>query len=305
MTGGAVICYRKKTISGKMATGFVKMAGFTPIWMRLSGVRAFTTSAPLRASSATAVAVNDGAKKEIQLSEEERLTALKPLMPTGEVTIHEFPERDLVNFPRPEMAVYGGRTRLGFIPEEWFDFFHKKTGVTGPYVFGVGLITTLLSKELWVVEHEFPLIPPMIFLVWLAMTKGGPVLAKVADKELDEYEEELIAIQEDSIVALQEDIKQEEKSQWMAKGQGLLFEAKREAVRLQLEAEYRRRQMEVYRDVKKRLDYQIEIQNARRSVEQRHMINWIVGNVLKSIDEKQEKRNIDQCIENLKKLSSA
>ena len=191
-----------------MSAGLVKIAGMSPVWMRLSGAssRTLSTSSPLRAA-ASAVAVVDGAKKEVTLTEEEILTALPPLMPTGEVTIHEFPERDLVNFPRPVMPLYGGRTRLGFIPEEWFDFFYKKTGVTGPYVFGVGLITTLLSKELWVVEHEFPLIPPMIALTYLAMTKAGPAIAAMADKEIDKDEEQMIQAQENNIVAKQTDIK--------------------------------------------------------------------------------------------------
>ena len=185
-----------------------------------------------------------------------------------------------------------------------FDFFYKKTGVSGPYVFGAGLLTTLLSKEIFVVEHEFPLIPPIIFLIWLAMTKGGPMLSAFLDKEIDKEEENLISIQEDKIVEVQDQIEEEEKGQWMAKGQSMLFEAKRENVALQLEAEYRKRQMDVYNDIKRRLDYQVEIQNTRRGVERRHMINWIISNVLKSMDEKQEKQNIDQCINNLSKLST-
>jgi F-type H+-transporting ATPase subunit b len=290
-----------------MVNGVVKILGLGQLGMRLVGSssRTLTTSAPLKAATANAVVATKDSKKQVSRTEEEILTALPPLQPSGEVTIHEHRDRDLVNFPRPQMALYGGRTRLGLVPEEWFDFFYKKTGVSGPYVFGAGLITTLLSKELWVVEHEFPLIPPMILIIYLAMTKAGPKLAAYLDKAIDKSEEELISVQENSIINLQEEIKEEEKSQWMAKGQSLLFEAKRENVRLQLEAEYRRRQMEIYMDVKRRLDYQIEIQNARRGVEQRHMVNWIVNNVIKSIDDKQEKQNIDQCIANLKNLSSA
>lgn len=181
----------------------------------------------------------------------------------------------------------------------------RGVSLTGPYVFGIGLVTTLLSKELWVMEHEFPLIPPMIFLSWIAVKKLGPGLAKALDKHIDDGEEAFIQLQEGNIKRIQDTINSEEKSQWMAKGQSSLFEAKRENVQLQLEAEYRRRLMEVYKDIKKRLDYQIEIQNTRRRVEQRHMINWITNNVINSIDEQQENKNIDQCISNLKRLATA
>lgn len=74
---------------------------------------------------------------------------------------------------------------MGFIPEEWFQFFHKKTGVTGPYVFGVTLTTYLVSKEIYVMEHEY-YNGLSILLIWIFMVKKfGPPLAKYLDKEID------------------------------------------------------------------------------------------------------------------------
>ena len=112
-----------------MAVAF-KVVTMGPLFARLSksSVRTLLTSSPSHAAAATAATTStssvpavadESTKKIVAMTAEEELMALPPLMPTGEVTIHEHPDRDLINFPRPQMPLYGGRTRLGFLPEEW------------------------------------------------------------------------------------------------------------------------------------------------------------------------------------------
>lgn len=102
----------------------------------------------------------------------------KPLM-----AYKEGPERDVANFPRPKRLINPSPVRIGFIPDSWFKFFYPKTGVTGPYVFGVGFTTYLLSKEIWVLEHEFWTGVSLIMMVVFAAKKFGPQIGSYLESE--------------------------------------------------------------------------------------------------------------------------
>ncbi|EFA07499.1 ATP synthase subunit b, mitochondrial [Tribolium castaneum] len=195
-----------------------------------------------------------------------------------------------------------GKVRMGFIPDEWFTFFYKKTGVTGPYTFGFTLSTYLISKEIYVMEHEF-YNGLSLAIMWIAGIKLlGPKLAKALDKEIDNYEAEWNESRVQDKETLQNAIEDEKKNQWRMEGQTMLVQAKRENVALQLEAAYRERLLEAYTQVKKRLDYQVEKQNIERRIAQKNLVDWVVRKVKASITPDQEKQNIDNCIATLGNL---
>lgn len=207
-------------------------------------------------------------------------------------------ERDEVNFPRPVRGE-PGKVRMGFLPEEWFQMFHKKTGVTGPYVLGTGLITYLCSKEIYVLEHEYWTGTTILIMMIVAHKKFGPTIAAYLDKEIDALEDAYSQDRKDKRSAMEEEIAHEKLEQWRADGTTLLMAAKRENILLQLEAAYRERVAQTYQEVKRRLDYQVETTNVDRRITQKHMVSWIVNNVLKSITPDQEKETINKCISDL------
>ena len=77
-----------------------------------------------------------------------------------------------------------------------------------------------------------------------------------------------------------------------------------EIVGLQLEVEYRARLNEAVVQVKKRLDYQVEVNNILRGMEQKHMVDWIISSVKKSITPAQEEAALKKCLVDLKALAS-
>jgi len=215
------------------------------------------------------------------------------------------PERDTKNFPIPKMPDANPPVRLGFIPDSWFQFFYEKTGVTGPYVFGAGLITFLLSKEIWVVEHSFTEFVGFWIAMGIIVKKYGHKIGAALDKSGDEYNEKYWNVPlKEAKASAQEVIDSTKKDIWRQEGQSMLFDAKKENVDLQLEAIYRQRLAEVHSAVKKKLDYQMDLENASRRFEQKHMANWIVSNVVKSITPQQEKESIKKCLTDLKAIAA-
>ena len=55
--------------------------------------------------------------------------------------------------------------------------------------------------------------------------------------------------------------------------------------------------------VKRKLDYQVELLTVMKRAEQKHMVDWIISNVRKSITAKQEDEALRKCIADLKAMA--
>jgi len=172
-------------------------------------------------------------------------------------------------------------------------------------MFGFGFITYLLSKEIWVVEHNFTHFLSFWVAFYIIARKFGPSIGKYLDERQDALIQRVWTNPvKDAKQQFSMQIEDLEKDIWREDGQKYLFEAKRENVDLQLESMYRQRLAEVYQAVKKRLDYQVDIQTAQRRLQQQHMVQWIVDGVMAGITPQQEKDSLAKCLTDLKSLSA-
>ncbi|XP_061700760.1 ATP synthase F(0) complex subunit B1, mitochondrial [Syngnathoides biaculeatus] len=207
--------------------------------------------------------------------------------------------------PVPPLPEKGGKVRHGIIPEELFQLLYPKTGVTGPYMLGTGLLIYMLSKEIYVVNHETFAAASIGAVIIYGIKKFGPNVAAFADKLNEDKVAKAQEVKDSAMSGLTQAIEDEKKEQWRAEGRSALFDAKRNNVAMLLETNYRERLHMVTNEVKRRLDYQIALQDLQRRMAQEHMVNWVEKNVVSSITPQQEKESIAKCITDLKALAKA
>jgi len=216
----------------------------------------------------------------------------------------EHPDRDLVNYPHPVIRAYPSKVRFGIVPESWFSIFYPKTGVTGGFLFYGGLSFYLIQKEWWVIDEEIRLFAIFGIIFFSAYKLFGAKIAQSYDgvaggvlSRAEKYIDDNKKAYKDAIATQQ---------QYIAAYTALpplIAEAKRENVQLQLEAEYRKRLLKAHTEIKRRLDYMADLEDAKRRFQRRYMIDWIVDQVKKSITPQQEKVLLGQCVADLKGLA--
>merc|ERR1719383_1462286 len=156
----------------------------------------------------------------------------------------------------------------------------------------LALAHSFFSKEIWVMEHEFYCGVGLFIVLNAIRMKVGPGLYESLKGQVEEEENAIKKVRQDEIERCKAAIAEEENSQWMATSYKELIEAKKENVGLQLEIEYRTR-----------LNDQLATANVLRAAEQRHMVQWIIDNVRKSITAKQEADALKACVADLKALA--
>ncbi|KAL3285833.1 hypothetical protein HHI36_000353 [Cryptolaemus montrouzieri] len=198
-----------------------------------------------------------------------------------------------------------GEVIWGFIPNEWYKFFIPVSGHSGFYTFLFTFTTYLFSKEIYVCDHEYYNGLSIVILWVYGVKKIGPEIARSLDKEIDKYELELNIFRDKLKQDLRDSIQIEFNEQECMEGQKMLIKAKRENVHLQREAEFRRRQMEVYENVTRILDYHVAVNEIRKKIQHKNLIDWVKKEVEKNLTQELKESYMKLCLADIQRMLKA
>ncbi|VEN48817.1 unnamed protein product [Callosobruchus maculatus] len=200
---------------------------------------------------------------------------------------------------RPVRRAQPGEVLFACLPVEWWLYFVPKTGYTGLGTFLFTFGTYLLSKEKYVLEHNYYGGLSMAIVCWGAVTYVGPEVAKMLDKEVEDYEAGWSKSRKDKAKILDQQIEDEVFHQYQADGQLMLVAAKRENVALQLEDEFRKRQVQVHKEVLKRLNYHVAVSLVNKRIMHKNLVQWVQKEVLAALSPELHDKIINMSIDNM------
>lgn len=109
--------------------------------------------------------------------------------------------------------------------------------------------TYLVSKEIFILDHEYYNGIALLMIYVAGVKMFGPKVAQYLDKEVDKFNNSLDESRNEEIAGNEELISHEKKEQWSLEGQKMIMDIKKENIKMQLEATYRERMVQVYQEV--------------------------------------------------------
>lgn len=205
--------------------------------------------------------------------------------------------------PTDEVPVEA-QTRMIFFPESYFKALEPRLGYSGGYTLFFGMCSFLASKEIVVMGPEIGWGIAGAVICGNLLTKGlFPWMDRESDMQLladekriqdwKEYKLSLVESEVDGIARLKE----------QASGLALVQEQRKNNLAMALEAEYINRQADLTEAVKKRLDYQLAVNNAERDAQSKHMISWIEKEVQEAISKRSAAADLSAAINQLKSMA--
>jgi F-type H+-transporting ATPase subunit b len=176
-------------------------------------------------------------------------------------------------------------------------------GTTAPTVMAASTLAILTGKEYIAVEGEM-----MSFIYWSCLWYSIYRMTRASVRSV--YDEsragQLAFFENERVVMVQkfkEQIKAVEDERAYFAVAPEMHDIKLDKIKIDLEIEHRQNLKEVEDQVKKRLDYQLELQKLQSQIEYNHIKDWVEDAVVKSITPKQEQEALEQCLVDLENLA--
>jgi len=186
-----------------------------------------------------------------------------------------------------------------------FAMYKQLAGTSAGPVFGAGLITYLLSKEIYIVNDETMQFYVQAIVFYHLYKMGSGPAAKYFEKQTDDILEDLYSTTRSKLAHLEQDLVDAASIDKFLDDRPEYYAIMQNQKEMAAEVTYRQRLQEVEAEFKKRLDYQVEMQNVQLSIEEKHMAAWIEKEVLKSISEESEEDTMNQCLRSLEDMAAA
>merc|ERR1711890_118954 len=201
------------------------------------------------------------------------------------------PYQDMGPLPPPPATTSDtAKTRMTYLPESYFKMLEPKLGYTGGYTLFWGAVLTALSKE-WLIFG-----PEMAWLGAASVFYVYVIYHDVRSAKINEwkqYKMSLSASEIDGIARLKE----------QTEGLALIQEQRKVNLQLALDAEHMNRKADLVEAVKKRLDYQVNLANAEREAQSKHMLSWVTKEVQAALDKRDPKDDLKAAISQLKAMA--
>lgn len=184
-------------------------------------------------------------------------------------------------------------------PEYWFEFLYPRLGVTGPYTLGLGTAAFLVSKEWYIYTPETWTAGCLIVVAYGILTRAGPAIKESMNELEEKHYNTIYDMKMEDIEQIESEVEEIKTEQWRSGIQELYNEVKRSNLAMMLETELLNRKASLVAAVKRKLDYQVAVQEVDRGLAHSHMVNWIEDKVKKSITPESQKKTLDVCIAQL------
>lgn len=185
--------------------------------------------------------------------------------------------------------------------QQYKDFAGESAGP----VFVGGAVLMGFSKELLIINAESYLACLMAFSVWVMIRYAKPDLQAWWDKSQAEELAKLNRLKERELKAITDNLDQIKAVEDLLAARFDIMQALKNREDMKREVQHRENLAEVEQEVKKRLDYQLDLQELKNKIEHEHIADWVTKEVVKSITPQQEQEAIAQCLAEIEALAHA